>query len=113
MAAALAVSLYSTRAVAQTLPHTVLLTTNRALVTRNLVIVPRGGTNRVATNLVGRGRPFTALPSPLVYRTEPYACIVVVPGSHPDDWWLITPGNRGSDMPVIRPELRFVPVPAK
>ncbi len=48
---------------------------------------------------------------PGVYRTEPYGCIVVVPGPHPDDRCLHNPGDGRFSMPIIRPELRFVPLP--
>ncbi len=48
-------------------------------------------------------------PKPGVYRTEPYACIVVVPGKHPDDRSVVKPGDPGPPMPVVRPELRFIP----
>ena len=54
-----------------------------------------------------------ALP-PGVYRTVPYSCIVVVPGPHPDDRCIVRPGGGDSSMPVVKPELRFIPwSPAK
>jgi hypothetical protein len=52
--------------------------------------------------------------APGIYKTEPYACIVIVPGPHPDDRSLIQPPSTPSDpMPVIKPDLRFVPVRPK
>ena len=52
-------------------------------------------------------------PSPMipagVYKTAPYSCIVVVPGPHPDDRCVINPGDVASAMPIIRPDLRFIP----
>lgn len=50
---------------------------------------------------------------PGVYRTEPYACIVVVPDKCPDDRSVVPPSERGSAMPVIKPELRFTPLRSK
>jgi hypothetical protein len=44
-----------------------------------------------------------------VYKTVPYSCIVVVPGPHPDDRCVINPGGVDSAMPIIRPDLRFIP----
>jgi hypothetical protein len=46
---------------------------------------------------------------PGVWQTEPYSCIVVVPGPHPDDRALIARGETKMNMPIIRPELRFIP----
>jgi hypothetical protein len=48
---------------------------------------------------------------PGVYETAPYSCIVVVPGLHPDDRALIgsDSGNNYSAMPIIRPDLQFIP----
>ena len=49
-----------------------------------------------------------------VYKTVPYSCIVVVPDPHPDDRCVINPGDVASAMPIIRPDLRFIPLnPAK
>ncbi len=55
----------------------------------------------------------SALPIPGVYKTEPYACIVVVPDKCPDDRSVVAPAERGSAMPVIKPELRFTPLGSK
>jgi hypothetical protein len=51
-----------------------------------------------------------AAPKPGVYRTEPFACIVIVPGGHPDEQSVVKPGDSDSTMPMIEPELRFVPL---
>jgi len=50
-----------------------------------------------------------------VYRTVPYSCIVVVPGPHPDDRCVVRPGGGDFSMPIIKPDLRFIPLslPAK
>jgi hypothetical protein len=50
-------------------------------------------------------------PAPGVYKTEPYACIVVVPGRHADEAMMIDPGKTHSGMPIIEPKLKFVPWP--
>lgn len=55
----------------------------------------------------------SALPMPGVYKTEPYACIVVVPDKFPDDRSVVALAERGSAMPVIKPELRFTPLRSK
>jgi hypothetical protein len=52
-------------------------------------------------------------PQPGVYKTEPYSCLVVVPGPHPDDKCIVGAPGRGSEMPVIVPELRFIPYTPK
>jgi hypothetical protein len=49
-------------------------------------------------------------PSPGVYKTEPYSCIVVVPGAGLDDCFLVNPGGGHSSMPTVQPELRLVPL---
>jgi hypothetical protein len=59
--------------------------------------------------------PSTASPIPPgVYRPFPYSCIVVVPGPHPDDRCIINPGAGNDPMPIIKPDLHFIPwCPAK
>lgn len=44
-----------------------------------------------------------------VYRTVPYSCNVVVPGPNPDDRCIVTPAGGDSSMPIVKPELRFIP----
>ena len=46
--------------------------------------------------------------APGVYKTEPYACLVVVPGRI-DERCVIANGDTHPGMPVIQPELRMVP----
>ena len=55
----------------------------------------------------------SSLPRPGVYKTEPYACIVVVPDKCPDDRSVAIPAERGSVMPMIKPELSFSPLHSK
>jgi hypothetical protein len=60
----------------------------------------------------------SALPKPGVYRTEPFACIVVVPGAQHDDACIIGSTNRHGglavepklNMPTMNPPLRFIPL---
>lgn len=47
---------------------------------------------------------------PGVYRTTPYSCIVVVPGPHPDDKCVVKHGPGDSPMPVVKPDLQFIPL---
>ena len=60
-------------------------------------------------------KPAPSLPIPTagVYKTAPFACIVVVPGKHADDRSVLKPTEVDSAMPVIKPELRFIPVRSK
>jgi hypothetical protein len=49
-----------------------------------------------------------------VYKTAPYTCIVVVPGPHPDDRSIVSPSSGEYRMPIIRPNVQFIPLhPAK
>jgi hypothetical protein len=45
-----------------------------------------------------------------VYKTLPYTCIVVVPGPHPDDKCIVKPGAGDFSMPIIRPDVQFIPL---
>jgi len=54
-----------------------------------------------------------SLPAPGVYKTEPYTCIVIVPAGHSDDKSVIHPPDPGPNMPVLKPDLRFVPLRPK
>ena len=47
---------------------------------------------------------------PGVYKTAPYSCIVVVPGPQLDDKCIVNPGGGNSPMPIIKPDLRFIPL---
>lgn len=46
---------------------------------------------------------------PGVYKTEPFSCLILVPGAHPDDRIII--GTKGAQrgIPTFSPELRFIP----
>jgi hypothetical protein len=46
---------------------------------------------------------------PGVYKTESHTCIVVVPGSHTDDAFATVPAGGEWQMPIVKPDLRFVP----
>jgi hypothetical protein len=61
--------------------------------------------------LPARTSPAPPQLKPGLYETAPYSCIVQVPGPHPDDGALIgsNSGNNYSAMPVIRPDLQFIP----
>ena len=54
-------------------------------------------------------RAVSATPPAGVYKTFPYSCIVVVLGPHPDDRCVVNPRGVESAMPIIRPDLRFIP----
>lgn len=56
------------------------------------------------------GRAPSANPPPGVYKTAPYSCIVVVPGPHPDDRCIVNPGAGDSSMPIVKPDLQFIPL---
>ena len=58
-----------------------------------------------------RNSPVPPAPKPGVYETAPFSCIVLVPGPHPDDRAIIGSdrGNNYSAMPIVRPDLRFIP----
>jgi hypothetical protein len=58
--------------------------------------------------------PFAHSPAPLaagIYKTEPYTCLVLVPGPHLDDKFVIS-GNGGPQiqMPTVQPGLKFIPL---
>jgi hypothetical protein len=46
---------------------------------------------------------------PGTYKTEPYTCIVVAPGPHPDDRAVVGIGGGNDRMPKLQPDLRFIP----
>jgi hypothetical protein len=58
-------------------------------------------------------KPFSSAALPGVYSTEPYTCIVIVPVAHPDDQSVIHPPEPAPNMPVLKPDLRFVPLRPK
>jgi hypothetical protein len=45
-----------------------------------------------------------------VYLTRPYTCMVKVPGGHPDDTCLHDQFKPTEPMPVLRPDLKTVPL---
>jgi hypothetical protein len=49
-------------------------------------------------------------PKPGVYKTEPCAGIVIVPEKHPDDRAIVNLAQGDFKIPVIQPELRFLPL---
>ena len=57
-----------------------------------------------------RNRAPSGNPPPGVYKTAPYSCIVVVPGLHPDDRCIVNPGESDSSMPILKPDLQFIPL---
>jgi hypothetical protein len=76
-----------------------------------LAVLPTGVTNlywNLRSNQIVRPSAPSAIP-PVVYRTFPYGCIVVVPGPHPDDLCNVNPGGGKDPMPVIKPELQLIP----
>jgi len=86
--------------------------------------------NDQAVVILKRGRPTRALkgsstnppilffvitnaafvPKPGVYKTEPYAGIVIVPDKHPDDRAIVNVAQGDLGMPIIKPDLRFIPL---
>jgi len=58
---------------------------------------------------LGRGPNARTAPPPGVYESEPYKCIVVVPGPQWDDRCVVYGGDWTAPMPVHEPELRLVP----
>jgi hypothetical protein len=97
---------------------------NLRLGTNNrLVLNPQPGTIRafklpVATYWTpaqaGTVKSFSPVfPEPGVYRTEPFACIVIVPTKHIDDTIAVRHPEAGSAMPIIKPELHFIPIDSK
>ncbi len=48
-------------------------------------------------------------PSPGVYESAPYTCIVVVPAGHVDDRSLVAPAEVDPKMPVKKPDLQLIP----
>ncbi len=75
---------------------------------RVLPMIPPGAYRPGASNLfLIPSAPRTVPPG--VYKTEPYSCIVVVPGAHLDDRCIINPGVGDIPMPIVKPDLRFIP----
>jgi hypothetical protein len=79
----------------------------RAMTNRFLLVPGLNSTNLVPNSL----RHLS--PAPGIYKTEPFTCIVVVPGSNHDDRMVIDPANTDQKMSIVPPDLRFVPLPRK
>jgi hypothetical protein len=47
---------------------------------------------------------------PGIYKTEPFACIVLVPAAGLDEGMAVNPPGGEISMPTVKPELRFVPI---
>jgi hypothetical protein len=80
----------------------------------------------------GGGRPFAGtngfqslLPEPMIhdskpslfaplkpglFKTAPYSMIVIVPGDSGDEQFAASVGDANSRMPIVRPELKFIPL---
>ena len=76
-----------------------------------LVLTPTSASKIHSLPLLDRAHPraVSASPPAGVYKTVPYSCIVVVPGPHPDDRCVVNLNGVESAMPIIRPDLRFIP----
>ena len=71
---------------------------------------PRAHAQLFAPSARHYGRAPSANPPPGVYKTAPYTCIVVVPGPHRDDQCVVNPGESDSSMPIVKPDLQFIPL---
>ena len=47
---------------------------------------------------------------PGLYKTAPYSMIVIVPGDCGDEQFAASVGDANSRMPIVRPELKFIPL---
>jgi hypothetical protein len=77
----------------------------KRFLTREVVSKPPGNTAAI----IGHPQAPVAL-EPGVYKTEPFACIVVVPEPQLDDALVIQPPAGRFSMRIVAPDLRFVPV---
>jgi hypothetical protein len=55
----------------------------------------------------------TEFPKPGVYTTTPYTCVIIVPDARIDEQFVVRPTAPPSSMPVLKPELHFVPFGSK
>jgi hypothetical protein len=78
-----------------------------------LVIVQPPGGLVPSLPRMGEARLNVTAPEPGISEAAPFACIVVVPGSNHDDQCIVTPGDSGSKMKIIKPDLRLIPRSAK
>jgi hypothetical protein len=88
--------------------HQTLPPTARLLPPVAPLLVPAPLYRNAVSNMVLVPPAPSAVP-PGVYRTAPYNCIVVVPGPHPDNRCIVNPGGGNSPMPIIKPDLQFIP----
>jgi len=71
-------------------------------------VLKRPGTNAPALSFVVTNAPIVLKPG--VYKIEPYAGTVIVPDSHPDDGAIVRLAEDDLAMPIIKPDLRFIPL---
>jgi hypothetical protein len=50
---------------------------------------------------------------PGLYKTEPFSCLVLVPSAQADGRAIVKPKEPSPPMPVVKPDLRFIPWVAK
>jgi hypothetical protein len=120
VAAAFATSLQPITTPAQVITNTrPIAATNLASAALDLLHRPYHGAKMTLIAAEGDGelaaitKPLPSLPTPGVYKTAPFTCIVVVPGKHADDRSVVKPTEVDSAMPVVKPELRFIPLHSK
>jgi hypothetical protein len=59
----------------------------------------------------GPGEPIDAdALKPGMYKTTPFACIVIVPESHLDGGFVVRIPGCDPNMPVLKPDLHFIPI---
>lgn len=83
---------------------------SQIVLSTNTVGNPLNPSIRVAPNPRTSTNAASGFPAPGVYKTEPFACIVIVPDGHLDEHMLTRPAGPVPNMPMLKPELRFVPV---
>ena len=93
----------------------------------DVAAIPLARTNLLTPLFASGGQPQFEIPSvpqhtrphspappgqlpPGVYKTAPYTCIILVPGPCPDDRAVVSPRGGDSSMPIIRPDLHFIPI---
>jgi len=74
------------------------------------------GTNQPAPRVPQPRRQRTnelaqVVPPPGVYKTEPFKILTVVPDPTLDKEALVEPPKISEIMPILRPEMRFIPLP--
>jgi hypothetical protein len=63
----------------------------------------------IAVPLLNSNPPALSRLPPGVYKTVPYSCIVIVPGSEVDPGGVIKRAMPNPTMPILKPDLQFVP----